>query len=83
MIIAASGAPCLFSCRTFHFARSQTFPVYPEAQLQSMLTSMPTDHNPRSIIAQIQRDQTVSDGEAEELMIELLERLLCAVDKCP
>ena len=41
-----------------------------------MLTSMPTVNIPRPITAEIQRDLTISGGEAEELMIELIERLL-------
>ena len=53
--------------------------------MPAMLTSMPTVNKPRPITAEIQRDPTISDGEAEELMIELLERLLDdglrAVDK--
>ena len=41
-----------------------------------MLASMPTAHNPSPITAEIQRDLAISGGEAEELMIELIERLL-------
>ena len=50
-----------------------------------MLASMRTVNKLRPITAETQRDLTISDGEAEELMIELLERLLGdglrAVDK--
>jgi hypothetical protein len=37
---------------------------------------MRTVNKLRPITAETQRDQTISDGEAEELMIELIERLL-------
>lgn len=59
-----------------HFGNVESFPVYHETQLPSMLASMPTAHNPSPITAEIQRDLAISGGEAEELMIELIERLL-------